>query len=439
MLNRLIFSVLALLILFIPAAGDWTILIYAAADNGSEAVQIHNLNLAETVGSDTEMNILIQIDRWDGVSDPEAHWPDDQSNGNWTGARRYYVTKDDLNDTINSTLLQDLGEIDMADPEVFTDFLTWGASYYSAEHYVLFAVGYGYGWIGAFQDRGDPVNFPDGHYMELDEIASSLKAFKNFTGKNLDILFFDTCLMMNYEVLYTLSPYVDYIIGSEELATDENDMGTDKFLNQLKHDKSILPEVLVKNIVSVKPSAFNTLSGINSEHIPEVNRIFNDFIRELSCNDLTYQTDIIQGIGNNKVERFGHFPNRFADLLHFTKLAKGISGPGSRLDSLGADLIEAIETAVIANTTVEAIKPEAHGISFYFPLKIVVDGIFIDYSQEKEKYNQLSFSKENLWNRYLPDHRDDDSDPLCPRESGGISLKIYPNPVKLSGRVMIEG
>ncbi len=430
---------LFILLIAVNAFGNWTILIYGSADNGSEAVQILNFNLAETVGSDTDINIIIQLDRWDGVSDPEAHWADDQSNGDWKTARRYYVTNDPLNDTINSTMLKELGEVDMADPEIFTDFLEWGASYYPADHYVLFGVGYGYGWIGAFQDRGDPDNYPDGHYMELDEIASGLEAFKEAAGKNLDILFFDTCLMMNFEVLYTLSPYTDYIIGSEELATDENDMGTDKFLNQLKNNKSISPEDLVKSIVQVKPSAFNTLAGIKTEYISDVNSLFNDFIQELCCSDLTYQTEIMQGISNNDVERFGHFPNRFADLKHFIELSKDLPGKDSRLNSIGNDLIDAIETAVIANSTVETIKPDANGISFYFPLKIVVDGIFVDYSQEKNDYNNLYFSNYNFWNRYLPDNRDDDSDALCERNTEKIELKLFPIPAKSTDTINITG
>ncbi len=433
------FVLMFLIFITVFAYGNWTVLIYGAADNGSEEVQILNFNLAETVGSDTDLNIIIQLDRWDGVYDPESHYPDDTSNGDWTTARRYFIDYDTEANTINSTFLEDLGEVDMATVEVFKDFLEWGASYYPADHYLLFAVGYAYGWIGAFQDRGETGFSPDGHYMPLSEIVEGFKHFNDVSGQNIDILFFDTCLMMNLEVIESLSPYVDYVIGSEELATDENDMGTDKFLTILKNDKTIEPEELVIQMVNIKPAAFNTLAGVNTDEINGVSNLLDDFVVELTCNNLTYQSADIQYISNNQIERFGHFPNRFADLYHFVDLVTKLPGNTDKLYTIGYNLKGAIQTAVVANTTVELIKPNANGISIYFPVKTVVDGIFIDYATEKGDYNNLDFSKNSLWDEYIPDQRDDDSDMLCERQTNVISIKIYPNPLKSADELSVDG
>lgn len=69
----------------------WTIAIFMNADNNLESAAIGDINEMER-GIDTSLyNVVVQIDRIPGY---------DNSNGDWTTTRRYYITPDPLTDTI---------------------------------------------------------------------------------------------------------------------------------------------------------------------------------------------------------------------------------------------------------------------------------------------------------------------------------------------------
>ncbi|MDI6905189.1 MAG: hypothetical protein QMD13_06865 [Candidatus Bathyarchaeia archaeon] len=87
---------------------SWTFMVYLDADNNLEAAGINDLNEMEIVGSSETLAIIVQIDRILGY---------DSSNGNWAETRRYYVTKDNNVETINSNMLENMGELNMGNPE----------------------------------------------------------------------------------------------------------------------------------------------------------------------------------------------------------------------------------------------------------------------------------------------------------------------------------
>ena len=69
---------------------EWTIIVYSAADDDVlEETMWFDINEMEVVGSTPQMNIVVQIDRYDsGFS----------GDGDWTDTRRYLVQRDsDLN------------------------------------------------------------------------------------------------------------------------------------------------------------------------------------------------------------------------------------------------------------------------------------------------------------------------------------------------------
>jgi len=66
------------------------------------------INEMEKSSLPSSINIIVQIDRIDGY---------DSSNGNWTTTRRYKITHDTNTSTIGSQLIQDMGELNMGDPQ----------------------------------------------------------------------------------------------------------------------------------------------------------------------------------------------------------------------------------------------------------------------------------------------------------------------------------
>ena len=82
-------TVLTLLISVVPsplhATACWTVMVYLDGDNNLEPAAIDDLNEMEAVGSTNKVNVVVQFDR---------HAAYDNTNGNWTTCKRYYVTKD---------------------------------------------------------------------------------------------------------------------------------------------------------------------------------------------------------------------------------------------------------------------------------------------------------------------------------------------------------
>jgi len=172
---------------------SWTFLVYLDADNNLEGAGIDDLNEMEVVGSSADVNIVVQMDRIPGY---------DSSNGNWTGCRRYYVTQDSDPATINSTLVEDLGEVNMGDGATLRDFIQWGASNYEADRYAVVLWNHGGGW------RTPPPGLlraccwddTDGGCLYTKEFGQAISD----AGVSLAMLGFDVCMGGMIEIAYEL-------------------------------------------------------------------------------------------------------------------------------------------------------------------------------------------------------------------------------------------
>ena len=75
---------------------EWTVMIYLDSDNNLESAGIDDINEMEMVGSTTDVNIVVQVDRipYSVLAANNQGYADDVSNGDWTNTRRYYITQD---------------------------------------------------------------------------------------------------------------------------------------------------------------------------------------------------------------------------------------------------------------------------------------------------------------------------------------------------------
>jgi hypothetical protein len=123
---------------------EWTIMLYQDADDEilEQDIMI-DFNEAELVGSSDQVNIVSQVDRYRGAY---------KGMGNWTGAKRFYLTPDRNLREIGSPEVADLGEVNMADGETLVDFITWAVTNYPARKYALIMSDHGAGWPGGWND-----------------------------------------------------------------------------------------------------------------------------------------------------------------------------------------------------------------------------------------------------------------------------------------------
>lgn len=199
-------------------AGDtWTILLYQDADDQVLEKDIFvDFNEAERVGSTDRVRIVSQIDRFAGAY---------SGDGNWTGARRYYLTQDSDLNAINSEMVQELGEVDMSDGASLVDFIQWAAATFPADHYVLILSDHGLGWPGGWSDpapggfdrNNAPLASRLGDNIYLNELDQALQRGVQASGiGRFDIIGMDACLMAQLEVMAALQPYAQYAVASEE-------------------------------------------------------------------------------------------------------------------------------------------------------------------------------------------------------------------------------
>lgn len=175
-----------------PPLKKWTILQYSAADNDLYRYMIDDLDEAEVVGSTDTMNIVAQVDH-----------------GGSQGAQRLHIATDSR-EGLNSPVVQELGDTDMANPQTLADFIEWGVKNYPAQNYMVIISDHGDGWNGACQD------YSAGTWMSLPQIQEGLQKAREATGRKIDVLGFDACLMASTEVAHQLKNEADFLVASEE-------------------------------------------------------------------------------------------------------------------------------------------------------------------------------------------------------------------------------
>jgi hypothetical protein len=185
-----------------PEGRKWTILAYINGDNPLEEDAIKIINEMEMVEYPSDLTVLVQLDRNPGY---------DSSDNNWSGTRRYLLENDTDPSSINSQLLADLGELDMAEPETLRNFCLWGITNYPAQNYALLlwdgVVG---GYIMGFDESSN-------NYMELSALKEALLDIQNtIEGFKFDLLIFCEHLLGAFEIFFEIRRYAKIAVALED-------------------------------------------------------------------------------------------------------------------------------------------------------------------------------------------------------------------------------
>jgi len=416
------------------------VLLYQDADDQILEKDIYlDLNEAERVGSSANVQIVAQIDRYRGAY---------QGDGDWVSGRRYYVTQDDDLQRVNSDLLEDLGEVNMADGQTLVDFVTWAIKNYPADKYALILSDHGMGWPGGWTDptsrstdRSFPLAASLGDELYLHELDQALGDIRSQTGLDkFDLIGMDACLMGHLEVLSDLSTHARYAVTSQEtepalgwayaaflseLTADPGmsgaDLGKAIVDSYISDDQRIVddqaradfagPGLLMNSLfgASAVPSAAQvanelipnvTLAAIDLSVMPEFMESFNDLVYSLQEAD---QRDVAQArsYAQSFTSIFGkQVPPSYIDLGHFAQLVARTGGKRS-IGEASNKLLEVLGRAVIAEKHGQK-KPGATGISIYFPNS----SLYRSPEAGPDSYNVTAqyFASESLWDEFLAFH-----------------------------------
>ena len=227
-------------------AKAWTVVVWMAGDNDLESFALGDLKELKRVGSGPAVDVVVQLDR---MSDDRT--------------RRYHVRP---RTPLEDDVLEDLGETNTGDPAVAADFFTWAMRKFPAERSALVLWNHGSGIDerdvyrraarrGVAVTRGRAASartvprsrvravvsrrtrralfattvataigrraiaYDDTarDFLDNEELKKVLAGVKARTGRRIDLLGFDACLMSMLEIAYQLRGTADVIVGSEEL------------------------------------------------------------------------------------------------------------------------------------------------------------------------------------------------------------------------------
>ena len=407
-----------------PQTQTWLVLFYLDADNNLEEDIYFDMNEMEMVGSTDRVILVAQIDR------SAEYFTGD---GDWTSARRYYLTQDDDLNTINSQLIADIGEVDMGNSNTLVDFATWAIQSYPADKVVLIMSNHGGGWDGGWSDDSPVVSGEN--WIYLNELESALGQIIANTGiRQFELFGMDACLMSMLEVYNGLAPYAHYAVASQELepglgwayASFLNDLATQPAMSgadlgraivesYIIEDQRILNDEARQRMLSGAGSSDSisagelaqawgtdiTLAAVDLSALPQLNASLDNFLYALKNVD---QAKVAEA--RSYAQPFDNLfddispSSPYIDLSNFANFVVVTTGDQA-VSQANQQLQAALSAAVIAEKHGDQ-RPGATGISIHFP----VSDIYWNEDFGYTFYNDVtrSSASQNLWDDFMAFH-----------------------------------
>ncbi|MEK8017097.1 MAG: clostripain-related cysteine peptidase [Candidatus Parabeggiatoa sp.] len=111
-------------------------------------------------------------------------------------------------------VLEDLGQQAMSNPHTLTDFVNWATTEFPAQHNALILWNHGGGTQGFGQDTAQSAN---AKMMSLKQLHEAYQTIRQQSGKPLDIVVYDACLMASIEVAEITATVAQTLSASAEL------------------------------------------------------------------------------------------------------------------------------------------------------------------------------------------------------------------------------
>ena len=354
------------------STAKWTVMVYMAGDNNLESAAMTDLKEMAKVGSTSDVNIVVQLDR---------------ERDNIT--KRIKVLK---KGHTSPTLI--LPETDTGDPAVLADFLQWSVINYPADRYMLVLWNHGGGWWEdersgrkkrlSFFKHAHPAlgkrgicydDTSNGDCLDNAELKKTLADFSTLIGGKLDILGMDACLMQMAEVTFQLKDSVSFIVGSE-LEEPENGWPYHTILSYLVKNPNVAPDIFSKEIVARYVQSYSgcketvTQSAFNTNNIIQVKTAIDNLAIYLTANldDDAFRNGI--ACAWRKSVKF--FDDNYVDLKSFANVLKTKCPKSTDLNARVNALLNSLKvnkgkgTIITAGYQGSSMK-RTGGMSIYFP------------------------------------------------------------------------
>ncbi len=183
--------------------------------------------------------------------------------------------------------VQTLKEINTGNPDVLKDFIVYAMQNYPADHFALVIWNHGTGWLDvdhyeSVRGIGDvthkthgalfrgtlrkmtegettrPIAYDDTSkdFLDTEDLHQAFSKAEAITGRKLDIIGMDACLMAMIEGARELSVHTDYFVGSQEVEPMDG-WPYILILESLNAEPGMLPEALAERIVRDYARSYN--------------------------------------------------------------------------------------------------------------------------------------------------------------------------------------
>jgi hypothetical protein len=399
----------------------WTVMVWMAGDNDLESFGDKDLAEMKRIGSSDEVNVTVQFDRMGDAA-----------------TRRYYVRKDTA---IDDDVVAEIGETNTGDPAIAIDFFRWAIEEYPAERLlgviwnhgsgidetdiyaraarqgvpVVRGVPAGEGAIQrqlvrvalssrhrralfnstlaqATQDRAIAYDDTARDFLDNVELKRVLAEVKRMTGRTIDILGFDACLMNLIEVAYQLKGTVSYVVGSEEVEPGDG-WPYHKILRALAANPATssadVSAMIVREFVDSYTAGSVTQSALDLGQVRNLAAAVDALAKALVKATKAPAEYAAIAKSLNATQRF-HTPD-YADLGHFcAELGRrsAVAGVKTAAKSVLAALNG--HGAVVAERHKGAGVGQAGGVAIYAPR-----------GQANKAYKRLDFARDTKWLAFL--------------------------------------
>jgi len=349
---------------------EWTVIVYLDGDNDLEYYAIDDFLEMASVGSTSDVKIVVQLDRIPGY---------DSRYGDWTTTKRYLVTQGMVPDYNNA--LMDIGEVNMGDPQTLINFVNWAKNSYPANNYCVILWDHGTGW--KFPDAGVTKwicgDYSNGDVMEIYELRNALNTITNNGNNPLELIGFDACLMQMIEIGYEIADYAEYMTGSEE-TEPASGWDYDSSLLSLVYNPTMSAETLGAQFVN--DYSGGTLSTVDLTLIESLADKVDDLADSLQVE--SFRDEIANAIYYAET----YYDPDYVDLYHLAQLFKQYIDD-SYVDANAQAVMDELDD-VVTSEKHDGSHSNSHGLSIYAP-----------YSSYNQQYAYLLFAQGTEWDEFL--------------------------------------
>ncbi|MFW9923231.1 MAG: clostripain-related cysteine peptidase [Candidatus Thorarchaeota archaeon] len=368
------------------ANSSWTYMLYLDADNDIEADAIRDFEwLEEAGGSDENISFVVLLDRIPGYDD---------SHGGWTGSRIYNVTDDVSPLSIDSQLLVDLGEVDMANTATLTNFITYCFDNFPAEHYILDLWNHGHAAYGVIDDE------TSGTHFIVDEVQTAISNALATSTEEIDIISMDACDMSTIEVAWEFRDLCKYFISSED---GTNGYPYRVIADGLQANPETNASALCKLMIDAYATHYsyyfaNCLSAINETKLKDIPEVFNAFISELISTLGVSSYRSLFAMSRELTHEF--YDGNWIDLISLIENIIFFIDE-HELVQKGEELLAILDEVVAYNWQSQTYSGSANGLTIYMPFELNMDEFVDDYCNQISFTSGMDWITDTTWDNFL--------------------------------------